>query len=219
MSRPRQAAQCKLCGKEDSPRHRAGVYHRQRRKIHAMLRSADLTLVEIARRLGVSRQRVQHIARQSGYSGRARQMARALKRHGPVVIPQQVEAVARLAERHGLVLRPIPRRSAPGFIRRRVIIAGRRCVIQKVVQPHLSGPGRYWLHFRSIKKDRWPEFVILPFKGDAFIVLARMYRGTIFVFGRKKQAPRRPNTIKWETFYGAWDQLRSSQTETINHRF
>jgi hypothetical protein len=153
-----------------------------------MLRSADLTLVEIARRLGVSRQRVQHIARHSGFSGRARQMARALKRRGPVAVPEQVEAVAKLAERHGLVLRPIPRRTAAGFIMRRVIIAGRRCVIQKVVRPHPGGPGRYWIHFRRIKKDRWQEFVILPFQGDAFIVPARMYRGTIFVFGRKKQA-------------------------------
>jgi hypothetical protein len=204
---------CEACGKNDTPAHRAGIYHRHRPRINAVLKGSELTLKQIARRFDVTYQRMQQIARQSGYSGRARQMARTLKRHGPVVIPEHVKIVAKLAEQRGLVFKLVSLRNGSGFNQRRVIIAGRRCVIRKVVRPHPNGPARHWLYFRRIKKDRWPEFVVLPFNGDAFIVPARMYRGTIFVFGRKKQAPGKPNTIKWNTFYGAWGQLRSSRTQ------
>jgi transcriptional regulator with XRE-family HTH domain len=211
MPRRRCAALCKLCGRQDNAVHRAGVYHRQRRKIHAMLGSFDLTTKQIARRLGVSRQRVQQIARERGYSGRLRRLARGLDRHNSLVIPEPANTVAGLATRQGLAWEIIFARrhhDAPKVYARRILIAGRRCVIRKVIGPHPSSPSACWLHFKPGAKSRWAEFVILPFGEDAFEIPRKLYRQTVFVFGREKLSPGRPDTIDWRSFYGAWGQLR-----------
>jgi hypothetical protein len=210
MSRLRYVRICGLCGRQDNPAHRAGVYHRQHRKIHAMLGSSNLTLKEIARRLGVTYQRAQQIASEHGYSGRLRQRARSLDRRRSLPIPEPANTVAHIAQRHGLVWEPIFRRSREGFKSKHILIAGRRCTIRKVMGPRPSSPSACWLYFNPKAKRRWAEFIILPFDGDAFIVPATTYRQTVFVFGREKQSPGKPGTIDWRSFYGAWGQLRAS---------
>jgi hypothetical protein len=213
MPRQRRAPLCKLCGREDNAHHRAGVYHRQRQKINAMLGSSSLTLKEIARRLAVTYQRAQQIASERGYSGRLRQRARSLERRRSLSIPEPAKTVVRLAQRHGLVWEPILRQTGEGFKSKHVLIAGRRCLIRKLVEAPPSSPSVYWVRFNFSQRDPWAEFIVLPFEGNAFIVPAKTYRQTVFVFGREKQNPGRPDTIDWRSFYGAWGQLRASQIQ------
>jgi hypothetical protein len=103
--------------------------------------------------------------------------------------------------------------NGPKVYARRILIAGRRCMIRRVIGAHPSSLSACWLYFSGRAKTRWAEFVILPFRENAFVIPRKLYRQTVFVFGREKQSPGRPHTIDWRSFYGAWGQLRSSQTQ------
>lgn len=121
---------CQLQFKKDfSKRHTRSVFHRKAKLIRAMLERDCIPYAEIARRIGLTRERVRQMAVMMGFAaGRLRQDICRTKRRKKAMV-----GFFLAAQQHGFPVEPINRKSA--------YINGKLCV-QRQASWHKMGKGR-----------------------------------------------------------------------------
>jgi hypothetical protein len=192
-------------------RHRSGIMHQQAQRIKALLHEPCITLAEIARRLGVTREWARQIARTFGYeTGRVRRTTCAIQRWACLPLPPRVEAIRKLAAAHGLTCEPIKTTRNRRWISSRVLIEGHSCGIYSV-WPHEGNPS--WLRMCRPQGLFVPDFALYLWQGGAFVVprsrFQTLKRGTTFVFGRERgKSGTHSAQHDWPSFWNAWHLLR-----------
>jgi hypothetical protein len=143
-------------------RHTLSVFHRKAKLIRAMLERDCITHAEIARRIGVTRERVRQLALQMGFAtGRSRHAICRMERRQKEMAEFFVEA-----QKRGFQVEPLRAKSA--------YINGKLCV-QRQACWHDIGKGKYKYTYLSIYRPatrfdicawKLPDgrFLILPKK-------------------------------------------------------
>ncbi|HYL86355.1 MAG TPA: hypothetical protein VE263_19175 [Candidatus Angelobacter sp.] len=147
-------------------RHTLSVVHRKAKLIRAMLERNCISHADIARRIGVTRERVRQLALQMGFAvGRSRQAVCRMERRRKAMAEFFVQA-----QKRGFPVEPLGRKSA--------YINGKLCV-QRQACWHDIGKGPYKYTYLSIYQPRirfdicaWElpdgRFLILPKKLAGF---------------------------------------------------
>jgi hypothetical protein len=206
---------CPLCGLSVErgwlSRHEASVAHRSARRIRALLRNDCITHAEIARRLGVTRERVRQVAKQFGYeTGRVRHRPCAIQRWISLPLPPKLEVVRKLAAARGLTCEPIKTTRNRRWISSRIVIEDHSCGIYSI-WPHKKKPS--WLRLWRPGSSAVPDFGLYPWQEGVFIIprsrFQTLKRGTTFVFGReKRKSGTHSAQHDWPSFWNAWHLLR-----------
>jgi hypothetical protein len=163
---PNNLRYCQTCRfkihKRGFKRHTGSVFHRKAKLIRAMLERNCITHAEIARRIGVTRERVRQLALQMGFAdGRSRHAICRMERRKKEMAEFFVEA-----QKRGFPVEPLGRKSA--------YINGKIC-IQRQACWHTIGRGKYKYTYLSIHRPssrfdicawKLPDgrFLILPKK-------------------------------------------------------
>jgi hypothetical protein len=146
-------------------RHTLSVVHRKAKLLRAMLERDCITHAEIARRLGVTRERVRQLALQMGFAdGRSRHAICRMKRPKKEMAEFFVKA-----QEHGFQVEPLGTRSA--------YINGKLCV-QRQACWHDLGKGKYKYIYLSIYRPAG-RFDICAWKlpDGRFLILPRKLAG------------------------------------------
>ncbi len=163
---PNSKRYCQTCrfelDKRGFSRHTLSVFHRKAKLIRAMLERNCITHAEIARRIGVTRERVRQLALQMGFAdGRSRHAICRIERSRKEMAEFFLEA-----QKRGFEVEPLGRKSA--------YINGKICV-QRQACWHDIGKGKYKYTYLSIYRPTgrfdicaWKlpngHFLILPKK-------------------------------------------------------
>jgi hypothetical protein len=163
---PNSMRYCQTCrfkvDKRGYKRHTLSVVHRKAKLIRAMLERNCITHAEIARRIGVTRERVRQLALQMGFAdGRSRRAICRMERRR-----KEMAEFFVAAQQHGFPVEPLGRKSA--------YINGKIC-IQRQACWHDIGEGKYKYTYLSIRQPggrfdicawKLPDgrFLILPRK-------------------------------------------------------
>jgi hypothetical protein len=143
-------------------RHTLSVLHRKAKLIRAMLERNCITQADIARRIGVTRERVRQIALQMGFAdGRSRHAICRMERRQKTMEPFFLEA-----QKRGFQVEPLGTRS--GYINGNICLQRQACW-------HNIGKGKYKYTYLSIYRPKgrfdicaWKlpdgRFLILPKK-------------------------------------------------------
>jgi len=131
---PTSVRYCQTCRVELSQRgfkrHTVSVFHRKAKLIRAMLERNCVTHAEIARRIGLTRERVRQVAQQMGFAdGRSRHAICRMTRR-----QKELAAFFAKARERGFPVEPLGTRSA--------YINGMLC-LQRLACWHQSGKGKY----------------------------------------------------------------------------
>ena len=162
-------------------RHTLSITHRKSKLIRAMLERNCMTQADIARRIGLTRERVRQIALQMGFAdGRSRHAICRIERRKKALPEFFVEA-----QKRGFPVEPLGRRSA--------FVNGKICV-QRQACWHRIGKGKYKYTYLSVHRPtsrfdvcawKLPDgrFLILPeklvgFKQTSFSLRESEWRGT-----------------------------------------
>jgi Sigma-70, region 4 len=181
--------------------HRRGVLHRKCQRLRALLARDCLTFREIARRMGVSQERIRQIAQQLGAkTGHARRKD-CTRAHSK--LPTHLDRIVRQARRAGLEASPAFRKGNAVAVRT-LNIEG-----QTVAVSHL------WHHPRlgayRIKPRPWGEARFVIFYADdlshTLIIPVAEVSHTAVVMGRprKKMGSRESRML---CYMDAWQLLR-----------
>jgi hypothetical protein len=140
---PNSMHYCQTCRfkvhKRGFKRHTLSVFHRKAKLIRAMLERNCITHAEIARRIGVTRERVRQLALQTGFAdGRSRHAICRMERRRKEMAEFFVEA-----QKRGFEVEPLGARSA--------YINGKTCV-QRQACWHDIGKGKYKYTYLSIHR-------------------------------------------------------------------
>ena len=138
---PNSMRYCQTCrlqlDKRGFKRHTLSVVHRKGKLIRAMLERNCITHAEIARRIGLTRERVRQLALQMGFAdGRSRHAICRMERRKKEMAEFFVEA-----QKRGFPVEPLGRKSA--------YINGKICV-QRQACWHDIGKGKYKYTYLSI---------------------------------------------------------------------
>jgi hypothetical protein len=206
---------CPLCGlfveRGWLSRHNASVAHRSAQRIRALLRNDCITNAEIARRLGVTRERIRQIAKQFGYqAGRVRHRACAIQRWFSLPLPPKAELVRKLAVAHGLTCEPIKSVHGRGWRRFRLMIEGHSCGIYSI-WAHKKKPS--CLRLCRPESSSMPDFALYPWQQGVFVIPRSRFQtikcATMFVFGReRRKSGTHSAQHDWTSFWNAWHLLR-----------
>jgi hypothetical protein len=167
MSKPKRY--CQSSGfevhKGHFKRHTLSVLHRKAKLIRAMLDRNCITHAEIARRIGVTRERVRQLARQMGFAdGRSRHAICRMERRKKEMAEFFVEA-----QKRGFPVEPLAARSA--------YINGKLCV-QRQACWHNTGKGQRKYTYLSIQQPAG-QFDICAWKlpDGRFLILPKNLAG------------------------------------------
>src|SRR6267143_1023790 len=155
---PNSMRYCRTCrfelDKRGFSRHTLSVFHRKAKLIRAMLERNCITHAEIARRIGVTRERVRQLALQMGFAdGRSRHAICRMERRRKEMAEFFVEA-----QKRGFAVEPLGTRSA--------YINGKLCVQRKACW-HAIGKSEHKYTYVSIRQPDG-RFLILPKKLAGF---------------------------------------------------
>lgn len=189
----------------DLPLHRRSVYHRQHQRIKSLLGNDSITQSEIARRLGVSRERVRQIADRisPGRVERIRAYAALRRESARVDHPELRERQRRCADNglgYGLV--------REGGEWRRVIINGHSCLIRPM---NLGGN----VHWRISPSILPADFYLYKGTGRWLILPADKMPAKATSFseapdlGRPQRGQRRGCRHDWSSYFEAWHLLKT----------
>ena len=140
-------------------RHKRSVFHRKAKLIRAVLERNCISHAELARRIGLTRERVRQLARQMGFAdGRSRQAICRMERR-----KKEMAEFFSEAQKRGLQVEPLGKKAA--------YINGKRCVERKACW-HDTGNKRLYLSIACPRVDfdicawKLPDgrFLILPKK-------------------------------------------------------
>ena len=169
-------------------RHTLSVFHRKAKLIRAMLERHCITHAEIARRIGVTRERVRQLALQMGFAdGRSRHAICRMERRWKEMGEFFVEA-----QKRGFAVEPLRTRSA--------YINGKLCV-QRQASRRGIGKGEHKYTYVSIRPPR-NRFDICAWKlpDGRFLILPKKlagFRQTAF----NPEESGRPGTANTSHYY------------------
>jgi hypothetical protein len=169
-------------------RHTLSVFHRKAKLIRAMLERNCITHAGIARRIGVTRERVRQLALQMGFAdGRSRHAICRMERRRKEMAEFFVEA-----QKRGFEVAPLSKKSA--------YINGKIC-IQRQACWHNVGRGEYKYTFLSVRQPS-VKFDICAWKlpDGRFLILPKKltgFRQTTF----NPEESERPGTASSSHYY------------------
>lgn len=180
---PNHKRYCQICrfelDKRGFKRHLLSVFHRKAKLIRAMLARNCITQAEIARRIGVTRERVRQLAQQMGF-------ADGKTRHAICRIERQKKEMKEFfvkAQERGFEVEPLGRKSA--------CVDGKICV-QRQACWHDIGQGEYKHTYINIHRPKG-RFDICAWKlpDGRFLILPKKLVGFIQTSFNLKESERR----------------------------
>jgi hypothetical protein len=191
---PNTMRYCQTCRFETSKRgfkrHTLSVFHRKAKLIRAMLERNCITHAEIARRIGLTRERVRQVALQMGFAaGRSRQAICRMERPKKVMGEFFLEAQER-----GFQVEPLGTRTWSAYINGKLCLQRRACW-------HDIGKGKYKYTYLSVYRPA-ARFDICAWKlpDGRFLILPKKlvgFRQTTF----NPEESDRPGTASSSHYY------------------
>ena len=202
---------CQICRFEIDQRwfgrHTLSLVHQKAKLIRAMLERNCITHAEIARRVGLTRERVRQLALQMGFAdGRSRHAICRIERRRKEMPEFFVEA-----EKRGFAVEPLGRKSA--------YINGMICVQRQACWREIEKSGHKYTYL-SIRRPR-SRFDICAWKlpDDRFLILPRKlvhFAQTVFTLKESGHPGTDGSSHYYRDYIERWDLMgqRSSQNET-----